>query len=131
MKLNFVQCGELLNMTSAGVKKRIQKYEDDLKEYIVYDSKGRIKGFDESGIEQLRNIGVIRRNVKNDVLKQNIEILNEKINGLQNELASSKRYIDHMEEEIKSLKDENIRLTEELKTFKNMSFWKRLTYRGS
>lgn len=130
MKLNFVQCGELLHMSSAGVKKRIERYEEELKKYVVYDSQGKIKGFDEDGIEELRNIGIIRRNIKNDVLKQNIEVLTERINGLNNEVNSQRRYIDHLEEEVKSLKDENTRLSEELKAFNGLSLWKKLTYRG-
>lgn len=129
MKLNFVQCGELLNMSSVGVKKRIEKYQSELKEYIVRDDKGNIKGFDEKGIEELRNIGVIRRNIKNDALKQEVEIMKVRIEGLNNEIESNRRYIDHLEQEIERVRDENIKLTEELKEFNQMSFWKRLTYR--
>lgn len=129
MKLNFVQCGELLNMSSVGVKKRIEKYQSELKEYIVRDDKGNIKGFDEKGIEELRNIGVIRRNIKNDALKQEVEIMKVRIEGLTNEIESNHRYIDHLEQEIERVRDENIKLTEELKEFNQMSFWKRLTYR--
>ena len=130
MKLTFVQVGELLNMSSVGAKNRIVKYENELEQYILYDDKGNIKGYDDSGIEELRNIGIVRRNIKNTALKQENEVLKERINGLNNEIASNSRYITHLEEEIKSLKNENIRINEELKTLNNMSFWKRLTYKA-
>ncbi len=133
--MNFSELGEKLNMSREGARKRVLKFKDheDLLPYLEYDGE-RISGLNEDGIEVLRNIGSSRRSFSKEralsSLKGELSQKQAEIEAQRQINETQKRYIDHLEQEIKDLKDQNTKLSAELQTFKGMSLWQRLTYRG-
>ena len=134
--MNFTEAGEALHISREGARKRITKYQDeeDLQEFLIRDSEGKIVGLKDDGIEVLRNIGASRRSFSEErnlsVLKHKIELL-EAENGFLKDISEGhKQYIAHLEGELNDLKDQIQRQKAELDTFKGMSFWQRLTYKG-
>lgn len=136
MKLNFTEVAELMKMTSAGAKKRIVKYEDDLKDFIYYDNNGNIIGFDDLGIENLRIVG--RHNKSTSIPKRDLEIehLNSKIELLEQQIRTYEGMIRTYDSILQTTSNENERLhaenrsllleNEELRKNKTIGFFSRL-----
>lgn len=109
--LNYSQVAKILHYSSYNsAKNRIAKYKKELKQYIHYDKKGKFIGYDENGIEELRNIGTQYKSSKRDnfnyqleLLKQDNSRLEEIKNRLQVENEDLKNRIYKLEEENKAL----------------------------
>lgn len=119
---NFQQTAELLNMKSGnGAKKRMLKYEDKLKQYLIYDN-GVLIGIDEEGIEPLRNVGARRRNYKDTAIKHENELLKQQIESLRKENAYLEKRLEEISGDLQREKAENEALRSSLGFFGNLKY---------
>lgn len=128
--LNYSQVANILHYNSYNsAKNRITKYKKELKQYIHYDKKGKFIGYDENGIEALRNIGIQNKNYKKANREKEIEIKDIEIKYLKEQNEILKQDNQELRNENERLRNENNVISQCLGFFGNRKYRKLLAYK--
>ena len=128
--LNYSQVANILHYSSYNsAKNRINKYKKELKQYIQYDKKGKFIGFDENGIEALRNIGSQNKSYKKQSIQKELDIKDIEIKYLKEQNELLKLNNNELRNENERLRNENKVLSQCLGFFGNRKYHKLLGYK--
>lgn len=126
--LTITELAKELGITYQGALKKVRTNQEQLKEYLLVDNKGNIRGIEREGLEAIRNLPHRISYVSKQAQEQDkLNALKEsEINSLNEIIKTKEQFINELLKDKEEQKAKIVSLESELEAYRNGGFLTRL-----
>ena len=126
--MTYQDISKALNISYQGAVKKVKSNKEALKDYLILNENGAIRGITDEGLEVLRNLPhrtsyAVKRESEN---AKKIDIQEQQIEMLQEVIDTQKAFIEELKKDKETLQTQVIELTAELKSYRKGGFFAKL-----